>query len=124
MRILVVAPQQKPIVKEVEHTLTALQEVVGGPIQVLCPFREPVVLVCNEEGKVFKLPMNRALRDEDGQMYDVICGTFFLCGLSGDSFASLTEELIQKFKMEFAVPERFIRIGNYLIVLPIGDGDI
>ena len=124
MRILVVAPQQKPIVKEVENTLTALQEVVGGTIQTLYPFIEPVVLVCNDEGKLLDLPMNRALRDEDGQMYDVICGTFFLCGLSGDSFASLTEELIQKFKIEFAVPERFIRIGNYLIVLPIGDGDI
>lgn len=39
-----------------------MQEIVGGTIQVLYPFAEPVALVCNDEGKLLGLPLNRALR--------------------------------------------------------------
>ncbi len=36
------------------------------------------------------LPLNRALRDEDGQMYDAVAGTFLVVGLGEEDFASLT----------------------------------
>ncbi|GHU77735.1 hypothetical protein AGMMS49992_26530 [Clostridia bacterium] len=39
-------------------------------------------LVVNEEGKLEKLPLNRALRDENGEIYDIVFGTFFCVGLS------------------------------------------
>ena len=53
--------------------------------------------VCNEEGKLEGLPLNRALRDEDGDIYDVVAGTFMVVGLTDDSFGSLTVEQMQKF---------------------------
>lgn len=56
------------------------------------PFQDSAALVCHEEGKLLKLPLNRALRTEDGTVYDIISGPFFVCGLAGDSFSSLTEE--------------------------------
>ena len=36
------------------------------------------------------LPLNRALRDEDGQMYDAVAGDFLVVGLGEEDFASLT----------------------------------
>ena len=35
------------------------------------PYEDPVALVCNEEGKLEGLPLNRALRDEDGDIYSL-----------------------------------------------------
>ena len=42
--------------------------------------------VCNEEGKMLGLPMNRALTDESGVPYDIVCGTFFVVGIGDENF--------------------------------------
>ena len=94
MRILVVAPKRKPKIQEIDCSLKSMQELVGGTIQAIYPFREPVALVANDEGKILGLPMNRGLRDEEGNLYDILHGTFFLCGIEEDRFASLGEEYI------------------------------
>ena len=110
MKILVVKPWEAPVVCEIEPTLEAMQEVVGGYIEALYPFPESVALVCNEEGKLLGLPLNRALRDEDDKIYDVVAGTFFLCAAPPDSdeFESLSEAEIAYFTEKFRCPEIFI----------------
>ena len=87
-----------------------MQQAVGGPIQVIYPFRESVALICHEEGKLIGLPLNRALRDEEGEIYDIIAGPFFLCGAPPDSenFTSLTPEQMAHYE------ERFHRIELYV----------
>lgn len=67
------------------------------------------------------LPLNRALRDEDGQMYDAVAGTFLVVGLGEEDFASLTPELAQKYEQLFHQPEAFLKLGNRLLVLPVPD---
>lgn len=57
------------------------------------------------------LPLNRALRDESGEAYDVVAGTFLVVGLGEEDFASLTPELAQKYEEHFHQPEDFIRWG-------------
>lgn len=81
----------------------------SGVIQAVYPFEEPVALVCNEEGKLLGLPLNRFLLDEDGLVYDVIAGTFFLCAAPPDSenFESLSEEQLARYKELFRNPELF-----------------
>ena len=79
MKIIVVEPQKKPVVREIDSGLESMQKVVGGSIEAVYPFEEPVALICNDEGKLLNLPLNRALRDENGTVYDIISGTFFLC---------------------------------------------
>ena len=64
--------------KEIDSGLESLQHEVGGYIEAIYPYEEPVALVCNEEGKLEGLPLNRALRDEDGDIYDVVAGTFMV----------------------------------------------
>lgn len=77
MRVFVVEPERKPEEKEIDDSLAVMQKIVGGLIQPIYPFEEPVALVCNDEGKLMNLPPNRGLRDKDGQMYDIVFGTFF-----------------------------------------------
>ena len=42
--------------------------------------------------RLMGLPLNRALWDEDGLMYDVIAGTFLVVGLGEEDFVSLSPE--------------------------------
>lgn len=58
--------------------------------------------VCNDEGKLLGLPWNRALTDDHGVPYDIVCGTFFVAGLKEDDFASLTEQQIEKYKDKYS----------------------
>ena len=76
--------------------------------------------VCNDEGKFLNLPLNRALRDNAGCVYDIVAGTFFLCAAptDKDNFASLTEEQVQTCLKRFAIPEQFIQVGDGVFVLP------
>ena len=121
MRILVVEPERRPEVREINDTLEAMQEIVGGPIQVIYPFEDPVALICNDEGKILNLPMNRGLRDGNGRIYDIIFGTFFLCEAPEDSdcFTGLTQEQIKKYGERFRTPEVFWGMDGHIVCLPL-----
>lgn len=95
MRVIIVEPGKVSYETEIDSGLKSTQEVVGGLIEAVYPFDIPVALICNEEGKLQGLPYNRALRDpENGEIYDAVAGTFFLCGAPANSedFASLSDE--------------------------------
>ena len=77
LSVLKIAPGQHPQQVEIDNDLKALQQAVGGSIGASYPFEDPVAIVYNDDGKLMGLPLNRALWDEDGLMYDVIAGTFF-----------------------------------------------
>ena len=68
-------------------------------LQTLCGEQHNV---CNDEGKLLGLPWNRALTDDHGVPYDIVCGTFFVAGLKEDDFASLTEQQIEKYKDKYS----------------------
>ena len=121
MRVLVVEPERRPELREIDGSLESMQEIVGGLIQSVYPFDEPVALVCNDEGKLMNLPANRGLRDEAGQIYDIVFGTFFLCGApnDSDSFTSLTPEQIEQYRKRFYTPEMFWGMNGRIICIPM-----
>ena len=122
LSVLKIAPGQFPQQVEIDSDLKALQEAVGGFIGASYPFADdPVAIVYNDDGKLMGLPLNRALRDEDGQMYDAVAGTFLVVGLGEEDFASMTPELAQKYEQLFHQPEAFLKLGNRLLVLPVPD---
>ena len=102
MTILVVEPMKKPTIQEIDGSLESMQRIVGGDIEAVYPFDDPVVLVCHGEGKLLGLPMNRALTDESGVPYDIVCGTFFVVGIGDEDFTSLTEQQIEKYRKKYA----------------------
>ena len=119
MTVLVVEPRKEPYVKEIDPGLHSLQAEVGGDIGATYPFSDPVALVCNDEGKLIGLDLNRGLRDETGEIYDIMAGTFLVVGLDGEDFASLSPELAQKYTEHFRQPEQFISLGGQIIAVPV-----
>ena len=119
MTVLVVEPEKTPYPQEIGTDLEALQKAVGGYIQAVYPYDEPVAIIVNEEGKLNGLPLNRALRDDSGSPYDVTAGTMLIVGLGDEDFCSLTPELLRKFTEKFKTPEQFLSIGGKLMVMPV-----
>ena len=118
IKVLAVEPMQEPYVKEIDAGLKSLQKEVGGRIQALYPFDEKAAVVCNDEGKINGMELNRALRDDNGRIYDIIAGPFLICGLDGDRFGSLPDKLINKFSEQFKQPETFVRVGRDILAIP------
>lgn len=117
--VLVVEPGKEPYEKDISPGLASLQHEVGGHIQAVYPHDDPVAIICDEEGKRKGSPLNRALRDEDGHIYDVLAGTFLITGLAEETFSSLGEDLMQKYKEHYKMPEMFLRVDGRLVVLPM-----
>lgn len=99
IKILKIEPGKKPEIKEIEDGLKSLQDEVQGDIEAVYPFDDNVGIICNEEGKINGMALNRALYDDDGEMYDIIAGPFLVVGLTEDSFSSLSDEMLSKYTL-------------------------
>ena len=122
MRVVMVEVGRKAYEMELENSLGSMQCAVGGLIQAVYePGGRDAALICNDEGKLLGLPLNRALRDKDGEIYDVIAGSFFVCGAPPDSesFTSLTDEQVAYWLRRFAKPEFFVNVNGQIICIPV-----
>ena len=120
MQVLVIEPERRPKVRDIDGSLKSMQEIVGGLIQPIY-LDDSVALICNDEGKLMNLPANRGLRDKDRQIYDIVFGTFFLCGTPADSdhFTSLTPEQIEQYQKLFYTPETFLGMDGHIVCIPM-----
>ncbi len=111
MKILVVKPMEVPEIIEIDGSLESMQKVVGGLIQAIYPFDDDIALICNEEGKLNGLQLNRALYDCNEKMYDIVAGNFFLCQAPAESeeFEGLTDEQIKKYKEKYSKIEIWLK---------------
>ena len=121
MNVLLVQPESYPKAVTIGSDLESLQAAVGGSIEVVYPFEYNVGLKMNEEGKIEGLPLNRALRDDQGELYDIIAGDFLVVGLTEDDFGSLSPEQMDKFEKLFHQPECFMKMGRSIMALPLPD---
>lgn len=98
IKCLLVEPYKLPKLIEIENILEAKQNIVGGYIEVVyLPSDNDVLLICNEEGKINGLKLNRDIG------YDIIVGPFLVVGndYENSGFKSLTEEQILRYEMKF-----------------------
>lgn len=124
IRVLLIKPMETPHIVMIEHTLDNLQKLVGGTIQAVYPWEEPVALICNDDGIAMGLPLNRMLKDKNGQIYDIIHGTFFITGLSCDNFTSISDKLAEKFRKLFQYPELYMQTEDgHVICFKIGSDE-
>ena len=88
MRVLIKRPdEQFGHVTNISNTLENMQRTVEGYIETIkiaeSPDGKPIILVCNEEGKLKELEHNIYLWDEE------IVGTFFLCSSDYENLTDL-----------------------------------
>lgn len=119
IEVLLVKPGQLAEMTVIKAGLSSMQEIVGGDIQAAYFFDEPVALVCNEEGKMNGSELNRAVKDDNGNIMDIIAGTFFVCGLGDEDFTSLQPEYRDKFEKMFKNPEAFLKMGKGIMAIPV-----
>lgn len=104
MKVLIVEPDKIPYEKNIDNDLKSLQKIVGGYIRVTHPYEDLVGIVCNDEGKIMGLPLNRYVPESD----DIIAGTFLVCGLSENDLISLDNKQTEKFYNKLKCPEQFV----------------
>ena len=64
------------------------------------------------------------LKDADGKVYDIVPGTFFVAGLTEDSFGSLTDALAEHFMELFKYPEMYMRTERgHVICFKVGSSE-
>ena len=123
IRVLLIEPGKAPRIVTTEHTLKNLQSLVNDDIQVLYPYKDLVALVCGDNSKLNHHEANRVLEDNTGKPYDIICGPFFITGLTEDSLGSISDEMAEKYSRKFQYPELFLCTtdGN-VVQIKVGSG--
>ena len=113
IRVLYVQPGKYPEERWVRDELADLQQLVGGLIECVYPWQDDLAcLVCNDEGLILSMPLNRRLPG-----YDVIAGPFFVCGLRGSDFSSLTDEQMKRYEKLFHDPQLFLNPPAGIMVM-------
>ena len=115
IRLIVCRPREEAEVAEIEETLEAMQEMIDGVMDEYMPFtsedqrEDDIVIVCDRDGTMKKLPPCRAIKDEEGRVQDIIEGPFFICSgpLGSSSYKSLPPDLEEKYLEMFRYPELF-----------------
>lgn len=122
--VLIVSPCSKPRKVQIDNTLEAKQDAVGGHIEVIHPFTDPeIAMVVNEEGKLRGLEPNRAIKYPNG-MKDIIVGSFVVCRDAGEDFASLSSEQLACYADMFRHPEVLVKLGgDYHMMSPYDMGE-
>ena len=124
MDVLLIRPNMYPQPVQIGCELEDLQKAVGGDIQAVYPYEDPVALIMDEEAKLTGKDLNRALRDEDGDIYDIVAGDFYVVGLGEEDFCSLSPEQMKKYEEHFHQPEMFVRMGRSIMALPLPDDKV
>ena len=81
MKAILFKPGDRPKVIQIENTLKALQEAVGGYIEAVTLFSN-ACLICNEEGMLMNLEMQEIL----GRKF---FGSCLLVGTKGEEFTDI-----------------------------------
>ena len=118
--VVLVAPGKYPRLVEIEDSLEAMQSLVEGNIEEYMPYEDEVAIICNEEGKMNGMPLNRAIYSDDKEMLDIIAGKFFICyaPFESEKFLSMPKELARKYEEKFKYPERFYKTSNGIEAKP------
>ena len=80
---------------EIDDTLEAKQKLVGGLIEIV-PYKDDLLLICNEEGKITNLKPNLQFD------YDYIAGNCFIVGddYGNSGFKSVEDSQIEDIKKD------------------------
>ena len=114
IKVVLLEPGKVAKEAEIDASLEGMQSIVGGLIEPGYYFEEPVCIIVNEEGKMLGLDLNRGVYDDKKELIDIIAGTAFICGCSGENFESLSDEQIKKYLKQFKYPEKFFKVNDQI----------
>lgn len=99
IKVVMVEPNKPAYITEIGKDLKSLQAVVGGLIETIGYLHDPdAIMVGNEEAKLIGLEGNRRFLE------GIVAGPFFICGVKGEDFCSLSDEKCEEYVRLFAKP--------------------
>lgn len=114
MKVLIVEPGKNPRTAHISPELSSLQQTVGGYIQAIYPWDDPVAVICDEEALLKQLEFNRLIAPEVA-----IFGSFFICGLGEDDFTDLPDDLADKYAQLLREPQILVRTSEGLVAVRV-----
>lgn len=115
MRVSNDGTQYKGALVDIDNTLEAKQEYVGGLIQVLCV--NDIDIICNDEGKLMGLPVNRVLLDEKNNILDIFVGNILCCRHNDDGdFTDISSDDIETIERMLKPCEVFPHLGVVTLI--------
>lgn len=124
IKALMVEPGKAPYEVDIPNTLEAFQKAVDGYIELVAlSDTDPVVGICNEEGKINDLPLNRAIfadvKNPSKGIREIIAGNFLVVGTSGSEFSDISPKLMEKYRDIYRYPEKFMETGRGILVVKL-----
>lgn len=119
MRVLMVRPNEHPVVMELERGLDAMYKALEcDTITATYPWEDPVALVTDDEGLFTEKQPCRYVKD----LQQPILGNFFICGLGNEDFADLPDCYVKKYMEMFWHPEMILMTPAGITVIEMDDG--
>lgn len=120
IEVIMVEPGKEAVMMSIGDDLESMQKAVGGMIEEYMPYEDDIAIICNEEGKISGLPLNRAITDEKGRVMDVIAGPFFMAyaPIESETFLSMPDDLKDKYMAKVKDPQRFRMTMNGIKIVP------
>ena len=115
LRVILLKPGELAEIVEIDDNLESMQRLVEGNIEEYMPFEDAsdprigdCAVVCNEEGKMRGMELNRGISDQNGRLQDIIAGPFFICyaPVESEKFMSMPPDLEEKMRKKFQLCSR------------------
>ncbi|MBO7424618.1 MAG: DUF3846 domain-containing protein [Clostridiales bacterium] len=107
--VLLVDQLEEPYFTSIRSNLHEYRRIVKGNIEMItCPDLKGIDIICNEEGKIMSLPLNRSLTDNH-EVYDIVAGTMILAGNDheGETIGLTEDQLVEGYNY-FKLPQIFV----------------
>ena len=120
IEVIMVESGKEAVMMSIGDDLESMQKAVGGMIEEYMPYEDDIAIICNSEGKISGLPLNRAITDEKGRVMDVIAGPFFMAyaPIESERFLSMPDDLKDKYMAKVKDPQRFRMTMNGIKIVP------
>ncbi|MFN6432218.1 hypothetical protein EUCA11A_40920 [Eubacterium callanderi] len=78
INVLYIRAGESPRAVTIPNNLKSMQKLVGGNIERYALPTDDAVIICNDEGKISGLPLNRGIFIDNSELIDIIAGDFFI----------------------------------------------
>lgn len=120
IEVIMVEPGKEARMMSIGDDLESMQRAVGGYIEEYMPYEDDIAIICNEEGKINGLPLNREIKDEQGCVMDIIAGPFFMAyaPIESESFLSMPDDMKDKYFEKVKDPQKFVMTRSGIKSVP------
>lgn len=121
--VLLLEPGQIAKPTLVNNTPAAMRQLIGGNFEAIS-LPDGGILLCNEDREFIAHRQNRVIKDDAGEVLDVLVGTGLICGCKDGEFVGLTIDQMKRYKNTFQYPQKILRRNGKVIAKDIKPGDM